>query len=332
MTDEIKEQETLVQEAPEVQAVPPQEPEAPEVQEEKYVPRVQSVIDYLEKGERPWFLSTVEIYGLAKKTVDLIPYSQTLFDKSLIALSLVTKYINESTKSNLVLDADQCHELIEKLDSILSESLVILDDGLDGLRAKLSSHLRQLLVAVVNHKKWAESKADKTKAAAVETVRTRYELALQFVTSLVEKVKEKFPAAAEFIQKTTDTVQKTTTAAKDYAAGVNESVKSFANDVKGKIDTQTFSSLIYLLQVAQPYVHKLVNTSAPLVSRTLTVSQPYINQAKPHVEKIVSKAVDVTNTLKENKLVGAYVDSALGYAQVAIDETKNYVIPPEQSQ
>jgi len=295
------------------------------------VPQAQTVIEYLEHGERPWFLSTVEIYILVKKTVESLPYSQLLFDKSMAGIARLTKYINDNTTSNLiVLDANQSHELIEKLDSILSENLVILDDGLDGLRAKLSSSLRQLLVAIVNHKQWTESKAKKIKHATVETVYTRYELAMQFVHSLVETVRARFPLVVETAEKSAENLQKARNIAEKYVVDVNDSVKSFVDKTKSNVEHQTFGSLIYLLRVAQPYVHRIVNTSAPLVNKTLSVSMPYLEQAKPHVNKIVSKAVDVTNTLKESKLVGTYVDTALSYAHVAIDETKSYVLPPEQ--
>lgn len=308
--------------------------------EEKYSPRVQTVIEYLEHGDRPWFLSSLEVYTLVKKTVEAIPYSQLLFDSSLASIAQLTKYINYNTKSNLiVLEVSQSHELIEKLDSILSEQLVILDDGLDGLRAKLSSNLRQLLVAIVNHKKWAESKAEATKDATVKTIRTRFEYAMYFVHRLVDKARERFPVTIDHIEKSVEHVQAIGHVAHQYAIDVNDTVMQISDKAKSntlkifsKIDDQAVGSLIYLLRLAQPYVHKLVNTSAPLVSKTLSASDPYIQRAKPHVEKIVSKAVDVTNSLKENKFVGVYVDSALNYAQVAIDETKSYVIPPEQQQ
>lgn len=305
---------------------------ADSVPEEKYSPKVQKIIEYLEHGDRPWFLSSVEIYVLVKKTVEALPYSQALLDQSLVALSQLTKYINENTTAKLVLDVDQAHDLIEKIDSILSEQLVVLDDGLDGVRAKLSSQLRQLLTALVNHKKWAESKADETKDAAFKSVQTRYEVALGFVNRLVEVARARLAVVTDLYEKSVEKVQATKAAAEQYVQDINNEVKSFSSNIRNKVDSQTIGSILYLLQVAQPYVHKLVNTSAPLVSKTLQVSQPYIEQAKPHVEKIVSRAVDVTNTLKENKYVGSYVDTALVYAQVAIDETKGYVIPPAQAQ
>lgn len=307
---------------------------------EKYPPRVEAIVEFLDHSQKPWFLSTTEVYKLVKNAASAVPLSQTVLEQSLTALAFITKYINESTRLNIVIDVEQSHDLITKIDSILSEQLVVLDDGLDGLRGKLSSSLRQLLVALVNHKKWAEDYAEDTKDSAVAHAKTRYERAMAFVQSLVEAARERFPATVDFVESTVANVQ---SAAQSYATGAQEKVnqliestaaegKARIAEVRHKVDATVFGTVQYFLSIAQPYVHKAVKTGTPYVNKAIEVSQPYVQRAQPYVDNLVVKATEVTESLKENKLVGPYVDTAYSLAHTALDETKHYITPPEEAQ
>lgn len=71
------------------------------------VERASQFLETVEKGEKPWYLSSTDIYTFVKKTASSIPHSRPIVEKSIKSISDATKYINESTHLNVAIDADQ---------------------------------------------------------------------------------------------------------------------------------------------------------------------------------------------------------------------------------
>jgi hypothetical protein len=300
------------------------------------------VLEYFEKGNKPWFVSPIEIYRVVKHAATSIPKSQEIFEGSINAISVITKYINESTRLNVVVDLNQVYELINKIDSILGEQLVVLDDGLDGLRGKLANSLRQLLNALVSHKNWAEEYLKTNGEKAVNNARTRYEQALDFIQSLVQKAREKYPGfvnpifvsvekAQELGNQAASVVTNTTGAIKSYVNQTQEDVKSQIAKTQEGIHATLFGALQLLLKEAQPYVRKTYLIGTPYISKVLGVSEPYIERAKPYVDPLLELATNVGERLKENTTIGPYVNSAISFAKSAIENTEQYVSPQEET-
>ena len=287
-----------------------------EVQEQ--IPtRVDQFLNVVEKGNKPWFLSTMEIYKIVKKAAASVPTSEVLLEQCLTAIGLVTRYINDNTGVKIAIDAESSYDLITKIDAVLSEQLIVVDDGFDGLRGKLSSSLRQLLVALVHHKNWIESKAIDTKEGTKTAILTRYERALGMLTSLLNYVKDKYPALTQ--------------TANGYIDNAKQTVHTVVATSVERVDNTIFGTIRSILRTAQPYVQNAVQRATPLVAQAVEVSQPIIVRAKPYVDPWVERANDVDAKLLQNQLVGSYVAKAHTIAHTAFDEAKAYCIPPNNT-
>lgn len=291
---------------------------------------------------KPWYISTTEIYKLVKQAAAAIPQSNLLFNKCLDTINLVTKYLQENTNVKISFEVTKSHEWIDSLDRVLSELLVKADDHFDDLRAHLSMAIRKLIVALIQHKEWAKSKSS---SVSVD-VTSRYEQALKVLQSLLESFHNKYP---DIYDKTSniykDSVQVITTQSNIVVDYVNvtknfvfsyltetfSDAKSKISDAQTKVDSTIFATTVYLLKTAQPYVHEAVQRSQPYITHAVEVSQPYVIQAKPYIDPIFTKAVDVNHMLQENKTIGPYVVKAYDTASVVLSEAKAYCISPEEA-
>lgn len=304
-----------------------------------YTQKLDHVLEEIGNGDKPWFLSSTEIYKTTKDVVATIPKGKDMFDQSLRTLSTVTKKINESTKLNVAFEIEQSYDLINQLDALLAENLVVVDDGLDDLRGKFAGNLRNLITAVVQHKNWAESYAVETKQAAKDKVITRYEQALNMLKSIAGYVESKFPVA--YTQASTlvysaclqaeqisASISNRTTAIKDvahntYTASVDKTKESIKS-AQHKVDSLAMTLVYFGLRVAQPYVHHAMELTVPYVNQAICISTPVV---KPYVVPVVQKAMNVNESLKDNHFIGQYVSKANDVANQLLHETKAYCIP-----
>lgn len=299
--------------------------------------RVNDLITQLEKGEKPWFLKSAEIYKVAKNASQTIPLGSALFEQSLQSLSAVTKVIQENTKLRVAFDVEASHDLINQLDALLAQQLVFVDDGLDHARGRLALSLRLLLSAVVAHKDWALETARSQSAQASTAVRTRFEQALTVLTNILEVFKESYPHAFGVLHQVTEKVgsvgkdyQDKGKAVLDYAQG---QAQQYVEDSKNRL-LQLSESLGLLaaarwtLIQAQPYVHYSILQSQPYVNQALNLSQPYLEKAKPVIDPWVHRAKEINDNVLNHKVVGPYWTKACDSAELLLTETKEYCLPP----
>lgn len=207
--------------------------------------------------------------------------------------------------------------------------MVRLDDGFDDVRGRFATTLRGLMNALVDQKNRAEAFAQNTKDSTVHVVKTRYEQVQSMLKSLMVKVREIYPEGYDQVAAYAQTsIEK----AKDLQSSAQGCVKATTDKVQGYAHSTIFGTVQYLLKTAQPYIHKAVLTGQPYYHKVVDASGPYIVSAKPFVDPLLERAEHVKDTLHENKMLGPYIDTAFNYAEVAINETKNYAIPPEVSQ
>ena len=281
---------------------------------------------------------TSSMYEHIKKVLCALPISKAAFEQSVDAISKVTKFINDSTAANIpIIELDQVNDLLVKLDVFLSEQLVKLDDGLDHYRAQLSTAIHKLIESLIEQKNIAIRIANEKTDTVVSVVKTRYEQALEVLASVLKVVRDKYPQAYEQFSSTAvdayNSVVHKSSEVVAFVSNSNEAVKTaskeFFDSVKGSNST-IYTVSFYLLKLAQPYVHQVVQQSTPYVTNAVKVSTPYVTHAKPYFDPLLERAHGVNAALMDNKVVGPYISSAIEAASLALDETKAYCIPVEQ--
>lgn len=283
---------------------------------EEVKPEQEGLLLTLEKGQKPWYLTTTEIYKIVKGTVKFIPRSEELFERSLQAIELVAKYVNESTRVKIAFDPEQTYDLIHRLDDVLTEQLVSVDDGFDSLRSKFCSSLRSLITALKHHKDWAEHYAKTQQENAKQAVAVRYEHAILFVKLLLQYAEQRFPKASKLVVDSVDRVKATVNQSKEiYHGKVPDSIHEYAAKI---------------LADAQPYVHQTVKFVRPTMERAIDISQPYLERSKPYIDPIAQKAEGIETSLKENAYVGSYVTKAIDTSYELFNQILLYAIPPTE--
>jgi len=293
------------------------------------VQKASEILETLGKGEKAWYTTPTEIYKYVKNMASNIPKGQQFVEKSISSISDATKYINESTRLNVAVDQEQTYQLINKLDELVSEQMIRLDDGLDDARGRFATSLRSLMNALVAQKNRAEEYAKNTRSSAANAVKTRYEQVQAMLQSLLVKVREIYPEGYDQVAAIAHSSIEKAVELQNSAQGY---VKATTNKVHGYAHSTIFGTVQYLLKTAHPYVHMAVVTGQPYYYKALDASGPYIVSAKPYVDPLIERAEHVKDSLHDSKLLGPYIDTAFSYAEVVINETKNYAIPPEASQ
>jgi hypothetical protein len=284
---------------------------------EKLSAEIENLLQTVGKAKKPWFLSCSQIFNFVKDSFTSLSINKAIFDKSLVVIVLITNYINQNTKLNVVLDADSINDTILKLEDILTMALLGVDDGVDVLRVKFITHVRKLLLALVNHKHWMESLVKEKNAQLTENtnkaksyLRTRFEQFSEILIELLNVVKKRYPQSFEkvacFTSSTTGFIQQTTT-----------NVLSLPAQLEKTAEKTSFC----VLQKAQPYVHIVVRQSKPFVKKATDLVEPYLPFTKPYVDFALEKQ----KKLQENKYFGFFVTKVVDKTVQVYDFVKDYV-------
>jgi ElaB/YqjD/DUF883 family membrane-anchored ribosome-binding protein len=286
---------------------------------------------------KPWFLSSCEIYKLIKHSILLLPYSETLFQKSLHGITLVTNFLNDkvasaasssssssssssrnpqANKNNkkgnhhyLPLTEQECSDLLNKVDAIISEELIMLDDGFDDLRSKLSGKLQGLRASLLSYQQNIRERIneslDSSSASLTAACSSRYDQSMTSLALLIQELREKHPKITEKLNSITST-------AKNLESSSRSSLQRYASS---------------LLTTAQPFVHSAVNVSLPYLIKAQEISSPYYEQyASSYVQPVLNKAVNMEHSLKENKLLGNYIIKLEETSLNVIKEIEHYAL------
>jgi len=310
----------------------PQEPLPFDVEEEEVLLKDQVVA-----SPAPSF-SVQGIYSAIKEGTLKVPYGIQSVDTLLAFISGTSKFVADKTNLNVHFSVDNIYDLMNKLDEILQEQLIHVDDGLGELRGKVIVRLHELLSVLSQYKNSTKTVLD-----------TRYETFALTLQDVVKVVKTKYPAAYHngevLVTKSYDNLKTAAEVTSQYIEvsknkfvdvyDVGQSSLTHAYD-EGKntversreqLSSTLYGTVFYALKLAQPYVHRAVTTSTPYVSKAIEISQPYVTKAKPFLEPIVDKASGYQHTLEEHQVVGPYVKKGVDLAQVIFNETTAYAIP-----
>eukprot|EP01038_Epipyxis_sp_PR26KG_P010989 gene10989-14763_t len=292
-----------------------------------------SILVKIGDGDKPWYLTSADLYISLKAILSNIPKASDILERTLIAVYYFTSFINQNTHYNVVLEVDKAHELIDQLDSILSNLLATADDEVDDLRNRFSSSIRMLISALISHKEWVQSLLIyNTRAAQTNSMIlfsrtiTRAEQIRVVLKEVLLVVQTKYPQTCEVIStlaiSATEGVQtQSSNVVKFVENKVYDSKKIFSSAEENLLE-----NVKYWLNVAQPYVRSIVTKTQPLVNHALEFSDPYINKAKPFVDPVISQTLQ----LQENKTVGSYLTMVIDNAKYVISEASTYAIGGEE--
>lgn len=303
---------------------------------EKFSETTEYFLTALATGEKPWFLTSAAVFTYVKTIVASIPKNKEILETGLSAIEHISVYLNGMTSSKtVVITAENCHDLIDSLDTQLSQLLIRLDDGFDDKRGKLSSLLRQLIAAIIKHKEVAvEYVQDKAQALSTEFV-TRSEKMMQLMSDLLLEVQTKglYPVTCDKVAIGYTAVQTASTEAVSYIAVREENLRS---GIQGYISTQAYGWGTCLLTTVQPYVQNAVIVGQPLVDKAITMGQPYalatINKAQPYLEQAKAKAKESPFVATQIEKFEPFMTQTIESAKVVLEEVKTYAgVPVEEA-
>ena len=313
----------------------PQESRMTEVSERGIArPVATTVLDEAPTGQH--WINTHVLYAQVKKALSSIPTSKFVFEQSIFAIATVTNLINDKTKANiLVVDLEKANDLIDKLDGILSDQFIRLDDGLDALRAKFMTTVRKLMESLVAHKEVAveyintkTAQANQVKNDAVDKMKSRFERFLATLQEMLEVVHKRFPVeyekASALAVSSYQTVEQRTGALLNTAKVSSTGLLGYGFGLFKPLETK----VRFLLKTARPYVHTAVQQGTPYFTKAVDVGmpyvQPYVEKAKPYVDPLVGAA-------QVSTLMGPYVAKVVETATFAFEEAKTYCTGEEEA-
>jgi hypothetical protein len=280
-----------------------------------------------DEGKRERYFSAQTVYDSAKNAVLAIPISSVVFDHAVSALNFVTKAINDCTNADMVVvDRENAHQLTEKLDGLISDHLIAVDDGLDICRVKLATSLRYLMDSIRSQVRLLqEGKVPNVAARGIGST-------WGFVTGLLQG------AASQLQNSCPETYGKLNTIAVNVCTNLEVRTLGLVNNMKERSEALAGSSRAtiehvyeritstsaYVLKAAHPYVHSAVQHGTPLI-------HPYVEHVKPFLDPLVHRAHAVKQTLEDNRLVGPYVVSACENAARAMQEVQVYCLAEDLS-
>lgn len=325
---------------------------------EQLAETVESWLKMLESGSKPWFLTTIDIYTVAKDSLKAIPKGQESFNMAMKALSSVSMYVSNMTNAEQVAFSTlQLHELINQLDSILSSCLMYFDDGLDVKRGQLSVVLRQLIVELIRHKdmivKFSTEKYEQARDSAQLVYKgavTRYEQAMVVTNAILSIAKDKYPGPYGLVETTactsiaivttaaaaaTTTAQGVVSCVDSTQAAVRSTVAVGVEETQALIDTTAYNTTAYVLQSVRPFVQVAAQLGTPYVQAAIAVGQPYV---QPYVEATAIRAKPYLDKAQSSEMVSSrvdyyspFVEAAIQQAQLVLELTKTYAMPSSSS-
>jgi hypothetical protein len=104
---------------------------------------IESYLQALETGPKPFFLSTIVLYKWIKIAASTIPSGSAVFEQLLSGIVIVTEFVQSQTDIKvLVIKDTDAEDLVSQLDGVVTDLLIRLDDGFDNLRVLLVGALR----------------------------------------------------------------------------------------------------------------------------------------------------------------------------------------------
>lgn len=291
----------------------------------------------LETGTKPWYLSCHVIYRIIEESVQMAPFSSVLMHRAVDGISSLTSFINDKTKAKIpVIDEEMTVEFLQKVNGLLSDVVIRMDDNVDWARSKLALSLRKLVTSVDAHSKMIKDVCvDKIDVATKLTnqsigfakteATSKYKQAKSVLLVMLENIRARYPELFE----------KVDSVATSYSpAACTTYVQKSLFDAKQRAVDAGSNTTSLVLKTAQPYVHTAYSKACDGIAQATEISQPYVVHAKPYVDQyyepyvvpLVTRAESTYEALQDNTTLGPYLKSAVEVLSSAIEATKLYCV------
>lgn len=253
-----------------------------EVDDKELSSKIVTVLNLIE-GNKPWYLTTSELYNSVKllSTKIVLPgqIQDELIQRSLHALLLITNKINNrtlfytSTDGSSIITESDFESLLKKLDDLVSNVLTQVDGKVDTARVELAHSLRKLIVSLQSYQNTYKENLKTLITEKNQQVRDGIKQ-LSSTENLKEKVNSLLLFAQPYVQ--------------DAVA-------------RGRPLVET------AIETSKPYIEQVLETSKPLLEQ----AQPYYN---PVVDKIKEKVPGFDSYLEVGKeLANNAIEQTLNY-------------------
>lgn len=265
--------------------------DVPSSSEENLIEKFSGTVDYLltclGQGQKPWYITSTQIYDVVKSTISVIPKKKEAVEAGLKVICMCVNYVAKMTDNQtLVFTVEGCEVLLEQLDLFVTVVLMKADDEFDAARAKLSDILRELIAVLVKYKEFAvamiaETVKDVTVVAkAVEVrIRTRTEQVIELASTLtcatacyVLKTAQPYVQAGVVVAE--PFVVRAITAGEPYGQACISKAQPYIETVHTKAQENAFVAA--RIDMYQPYVAKAMETANMVLEEVKIYAVPVV--------------------------------------------------------
>ena len=276
-------------------------------------------------GQRPWYLQAESVYEAFKETLNKVldVISKEANEPSSTAVLKATEFINSSSKLideltsyKKLFSQKQSTELIQQLDEFITNSLLLIDNKTDIYRSKFAESLITLKFSIAKHSNWVKTTTKDQK----EKVFTYSEQKYNNVKSVIENFTKSIGEIIVWYRKQSpqidELLNKATNFYENVSVQLNLKIQEHTlNNWQLYLQTKGFNIASKWLNIVQPYIHKVVTITSPVVLMTGNVVKPtiikYGNTISPYVTSVADKVkVNVTDKFVSEETVNYYTDTA----------------------
>lgn len=319
--------------------------------------KLDELINTIGFGEKPWYLETTTLYSALKlglmrifltaKTSDIVKNQTVVVNRIVDFLKISTAVVDGIALYQKYFPQADAEALIDQIDTYINTGLEKFDFLTDQLRLQLADSLSELRFAVARHLEWAKSTTKTSSVTVVEITSAKVSELRALGPKFVDSVKALLTVFEEpranlnvLIVMAYNYYKATTTAVNEQMKNVSKHGKAFLISFLDKkfADDSTWAEILTagteqatrtVLIKAQPYVHKAVYWSTPLIQSVMNVTKPYLVKAVPYASAVATK---VKQQLQVNPSADNILQVVTAKGKEAFEFSASYAIPEQLSE
>jgi hypothetical protein len=318
--------------------------------------KLDELINAIGFGEKPWYLETSTLYSTLKlglmrifvtaKTSDIVQNQAVVVSHIVDFLKTSTAVVNGIALYQKYFPQAEAEILVDQIDTYINTGLEKFDFLTDHLRLQLADALSELRFAVARHVEWAKEASKSSSATIVEMTSAKVSELRALGPKFVDSAKALLTVFSEPQANLNMLIMMAYNYYMATKAIVDEQVKKASKG--GKVflinfldkkfaDDSTWAEILTagseqatkaVLVKAQPYVHKAVFWTTPLIQSVMSVTKPYLIKAAPYATIVASK---VKERVENNPSAEKIFQVVTNKSKEAFEFSTSYAIPEQLS-